>query len=214
MRTPVPGQPLVNVSGAPGDWDGALVLTLEGKVYVRLRPERLDALGSLCRAAGPDRVSDPRWWTAHGGAATVVGPGLHFYGDHIQGPADENTVRPITSDEASHLRDEVSAAEWDESGLGDSPLAVRGIHLGGQLAGAAVLREWGGVAADVGILVAPSFRRMGLARQLAYAICGEATREAGFVVWRSAHTNMASQRLAHGLGLEAYGSNLAAYLSE
>ena len=157
MRTPVPGQPLVNVSGAPGDWDGALVLTLEGKAYVRIRPERLDALGSLCRAAGPDCVSDPRWWTAHGGAATVVGPGLHFYGDHIQGPADENTVRPITSDEASHLRDEVSAAEWDESGLGDSPLAVRGIHLGGQLAGAAVLREWGGVAADVGILVAPSF---------------------------------------------------------
>ena len=72
MRTPVPGQPLVNVSGALGDWDGALVLTLEGRptfesdqnawTHWARFVERLGRTASQILAGGRLTGAQPRWW--------------------------------------------------------------------------------------------------------------------------------------------------------
>ncbi len=93
----------------------------------------------------------------------VVGPARHAFLDTDPGEVDG--VRDCEPDALEHLRVEVGAAAWNESGFADLEPDVDGCFAlvrAGRVVAAANLTPFDGAPRDVGVLVAPQCRGEGL----------------------------------------------------
>lgn len=155
----------------------------------------------------PTTVIDATWWNERLPTWSVLGPSCHAFTDHEPPPnlvRSSVDVHRVAKDALGGLRSLVSAAEWDESGLGgheDAP-AWRAVTADGDTAAGSILTPFDGLPADVGVLTAPPFRGSGAATAVAGAAVAFAAREFGIVRWRALTANLASRRVSEHLGFE------------
>ena len=72
--------------------------------------------------------------------------------------------------------------------------------------GGAVLTELAGAPRNIGLLVAPEARGVGIGTELGRAAASFAVRRHGYARWRCRDTNVPSARAADGLGFEPYAT--------
>lgn len=207
--------------GRLGDYEGWYVAWRGHGVHVSAPSSAGTEEVALLAGAQPEELRQPAFWQAFAQqrGLRVIGPATHHYLDVDPGvPDDVEQVDPVR---LTALRDAVSPADWEESGLPEA-IASRSVALAvwgttGEsgrpwvpaLLGGAVLRELGGAARDVGLLVADAARGRGVGRDLAQGAASYAVSWHGWAAWRCRETNHASLRTAAGLGFEPYATQLA-----
>lgn len=204
-----------------GDYAGWYVAWRADGVHVSC-PSTAAALDAASLAtASPAELQQPEFWQdfATQRSLTLVGPATHHYLDEDPGvPDDVEQVDPVR---LTLLRDAVDPEDWQESGLpeaidhGSPALAIWGATgESGRpwvpaLLGGAVLREAGGVARDVGLLVADDSRGRGVGHRLGRGAASYAVAWHGWASWRCRTANRASMSTAARLGFEPYATQLA-----
>ncbi|MCI0157983.1 hypothetical protein KNO15_14885 [Leifsonia shinshuensis] len=189
---------------------GIYVLSLGGTVRVRAPSLRRPEVEEISH----DVALDPRAWREVLGDASpvVLGPAAHYLGSASVAP----TIAEVHPDPAEVLRmvERIEPEEVEESGVVE-PDAIRfGLWHGKTLVAVSALGGWVGGHTDVGLLVAPEVRGLGLGRAVASVALSAATREAGIARWRCREDNAASVALAGSLGLQRYGRNLGIRLPQ
>ncbi len=188
---------------------GIYVLSLGATVRVRApklrRPEVERITSDVALDAGA-------WREALDDAASVVlGPAVHYLGSE--------SVAPIVAEahpdlgEVLRMAERIEPDEVDESGVVESDVLRFGLWRGKTLVAVSALSGWVGGRTDIGLLVAPDVRGLGLGRAVASVALNAATREAGIARWRCREDNAASVALAESLGLQRYGRNLGIRLA-
>jgi GNAT superfamily N-acetyltransferase len=197
--------------GHLGDYEGWYVAWRDSGVHVSA-PSTAEAgdVESLRHASAASLQEAAFWQTfADQRGLELIGPSTHFYLDDDPGLSDlVTTLRPEHMDA---LQDDVPPEQWVEGGMADdpSPELRFGVLRGGRAVAAAVLNDWRGKPGDVGVLVVPDARGRGLGTAVGRHAASYAVREHGIARWRAATTNLASMRIAEGLGFEAYATQLA-----
>jgi GNAT superfamily N-acetyltransferase len=200
-----------------GDYEGIYVAHRAAGCHVSL-PHYLDS--ETCESLsqqGHSRLRDPGFWqrlpeTAH---LSVLGPSVHSYTDRApspghQGAASGHEVVEARTDELESLRPFVDPAEWDEGGFSDETSALFVIRDGpGDVVAAANLTDFLDGPSDVGVLVHPGFRSMGLGRAVAAGATSYAVKHHGIARWRARVANTPSRKVAAALGFEDYCHQMA-----
>lgn len=189
---------------------GIYVLSLGGTVRVRApgrrRPEVEEISFDVALDAGA-------WREALGDASpSVLGPAAHYLGSGRVAPTIEE-ARPDIA-EVLRMVERVDPEEVEESGVVEPDIVRFGLWHGNTLVAVSSLSAWVGGHTDVGLLVAPEVRGLGLGRVVASVALNAALREAGIARWRCREDNAASVALAESLGLQPYGRNLGIRLPQ
>lgn len=184
---------------------GIYCIRRQGVVFV-------SAPGPLVRSVngwGPsvETVMDVQWWKSHLPGWLVLGPSVHSFLDQpdlLSVAVDETVVRDAGQEDLAHLRDQVTDAEWAESGFAGDDVAQAWVVTDwqDQPLAASNLTWFGDIPADVGVLVASSARGRGLATAAAAAAAGYAVEHHGVARWRALAINAGSRRIAARLGFE------------
>ena len=94
--------------------------------------------------------------------------------------------------------------EWSDAGFLKDEGRRFGATIDGELVGAANLASWGTGGEDIGVLVAPAYRGMGLGADIAAGAALVAFRAVDFVRYRYACSNGASAGVARRIGAQYY----------
>ncbi|MGQ0433128.1 MAG: GNAT family N-acetyltransferase [Microthrixaceae bacterium] len=150
------------------------------------------------RPAGSARVSGPSW---HGYLAREDAP--------MTSPTEVRRLDQADGRIMDDLRRLVGDDEWAEGGFVPIPDVLWGIEDDEGLAAAGNMTDFRGQAADVGLATRPNARGRGLATAVAKAMCCFAPAEVDILRYRALEGNLASLRVAQGLGFTGHGSNIA-----
>ncbi|MFC7597488.1 GNAT family N-acetyltransferase [Terrabacter sp. GCM10028922] len=154
-----------------------------------------------------DTVMDPQWWSDRLPDWLVLGPSVHSFLDRpafLPAASGGIAVRAARRDDLDRLIDQVTHAEWEESGFADDDDAHAWVALDqhGRPMAAAKLTVFDGVPADVGVLAAGIGRGRGFATAVAATAARHAVAHHGIARWRALATNAPSRRIAEKLGFE------------
>jgi GNAT superfamily N-acetyltransferase len=193
----------------PPNWVG--IVRIDGKALVTV-PDDVDA-DRLCAALqeiAVESVTEVEHLARVLPIAEVLGPAtLAYVSPEEFLPFDAPDVEQIENDNRGvvGLREAVSAAEADESGLAhiDSPAFV--LRKGDAFVSAAGYTTWIGMAAHVSVLTREDIRGRGLARQVASAVVKHALNQGLLPQWRARPA--ASRRVAQVLGFRELGAQLS-----
>lgn len=187
------------------DFDSVVVVHIDQFGLVGAPRSVMDVLRAAPRSALLDAAALAQLLPR--GAAAIGSADLLFT-DRTPPTSSIAAVTAGAQDVAS-VRNGVSAAEWDESGLdemehiwaaGVSPLGAAAI---------AGYRPWNGALAQLGVIASPEHRGAGFAYA---AATGAALADGLIAQWRSRRGNDASTRLAHRLGYAHLGIQSAVRL--
>lgn len=151
---------------------------------------------------------DVQWWQSHLPGWLVLGPSVHSFLDQpdlLSVAVGETVVRYAAQQDLARLRDQVTEAEWAESGFARDDVAQAWVVTDwqDQPLAAANLTWFDDIPADVGVLAAPTARGRGLATAAAAAAAaGYAVEHHGIARWRALTLNTNSRRIAARLGFE------------
>jgi GNAT superfamily N-acetyltransferase len=195
--------------GRLGSYDGWYVAWRGSGVHVSA-PTTADA-DDVASLAGESAVvlQQPDFWHAFGRqrGLQVRGPSVHAYLDVDPGPSDRVATSSVAELEELHV--EVGEADWEESGFADSPPVVFVLRDHGRQVAAANLNVLDGIPRDIGVLVAPHARGLGLASELGGHAASYAIRDSGLARWAAHVGNEASLRTGARLGFEPYVTQLS-----
>ena len=207
--------PGVTVSPSSDGWPGIVVAGDSTAVHVRCPEDVAGMLTARLSGLAPRLLWRPETWTRMSGlrVGAVLGPSVHAYADDVAAlPSADPRVREVPSDVVLALKPRVPPEEWAESGLTGEVLRAFSLREHDQVVAAAVLSDFDGMAADVGLLTDPLTRGRGHGRAVAAAAVRSALVEHGICRWRALATNLPSRGLAHRLGFTDFGANLAVRL--
>jgi GNAT superfamily N-acetyltransferase len=149
---------------------------------------------------------------------SAYGPILHHYlvdGRSLVPIAQAAGARRLNPGDAaalSRLRASVTHAEWTETGFTGQPALLFGIFEDGELMACANLTPGPEAASDVGIVVHPAARGKGYAMKIVAVAARQAIVMHGIARFRALKQSPGTLAIAHRLGFQHYGTNLAAYL--
>lgn len=193
------------------DHGGWWVVWHAGGVHVSL-PPGAEPPSAEDLAAG----SDPATWrrVAEERRLRVVGPSVHAYLDRdpLAPTAATVPVERVGAEAVSRLRRRVGAGEWQESGFGDLDPAADvcfAVRRGREVVAAANLTPYDGAPRDVGVLVSPGHRGLGLGRVVGRHAASFAVREHGLARWRARVGHHRSLAVAEHLGFEPVCTQLS-----
>jgi hypothetical protein len=195
--------------GRLGGYEGFYVAWRADGVHVstptEVDPDSVSALMSE-RAA---TLQDPNYWRrfAQARGLRVIGPSTHAYLDRDPGAVD--SVSTASDVDLRSLRETVQAADWTESGWDDAPPYRFGIRQDGRLVAASNLTLFHHRPRDIGVLVAPSVRGLGLSLPVAQHAASVAIRTHRFALWGARDSNAASVATSRRLGFDRWCSQLA-----
>jgi GNAT superfamily N-acetyltransferase len=192
-----------------GSYEGWYVAWREAGVHISA-PATAAAADVASLADQPfAELQQPGFW--HGFATRrglqVRGPSTHAYLDVDPGPSDRVTSISVT--ELSELRAAVGDDDWEESGFADDPPLAFVLREDGRQVAAANLNVLDGIPRDIGVLVAPHARGLGLGAEVGRHAASYAIRDRGLARWAARIGNEPSTRTAARLGFEPYVTQLA-----
>lgn len=190
------------------DLEAVVVVGVEGYGLAAAPPEHVELLRHAPPESLLDAVALARMLPAGAdpiGSADLLfadsSPRLTRIGACVSGPEDMAT-----------LRSQVSASEWQESGIEETERQWIAVAPAGSPAAVAGFKRWRSELAQMAVLASPAHRGAGFA----YATAAVATQEAvgvGLIAqWRSRQGNEASRRLAQRLGFTQLGVQVAVTL--
>jgi GNAT superfamily N-acetyltransferase len=201
-------------------WRGIYVLAFD-EAYSVFAPG--DLVGGVRRVTADydgEMLLDAKTWEALLGdhMRSGYGPILHHYLTDakplapIAAAAGARRLNPGDANALSRLRGSVSQAEWTETGFAGQPALLFGIFDGPDLMACANLTPGPDAATDVGIVVLPAARGQGLAMKIVAVAARQAILMHGIARFRALTRSAGTLAVAHRLGFEPYGANMAAYL--
>ncbi|WP_160008448.1 GNAT family N-acetyltransferase [Nocardioides sp. AX2bis] len=212
-----PHSPTSPLSVYGGWW---VVWSSTGGLHVSLPPGACEPDDELL--GDTHRRTEPSVWraVARERRLRVVGPSVHAYLDRApavvsttaSAAADGAEVRRWDPRDLTDLRDRVGPGAWGESGFRDvDPLTDHcfAVVIAGTVVAAANLTPFDGAPRDVGVLVAPPWRGLGLGARVGGHAAAYAVRHHGLARWRALSDNRASLTVARGLGFEPWCTQLA-----
>jgi len=168
---------------------------------------------------GDTLLEVPTWQALLGDhMRSAYGPILHHYLldakplAPIAQTAGARRLNPGDAEALNGLRATVSQAEWTETGFTGQPALLFGIFEGDRLMACANLTPGPDAATDVGIVVDPAARGRGYAMKIVAVAARQAILMHGIARFRALTTSPGTLAIAHRLGFQHYGTNLAAYL--
>jgi GNAT superfamily N-acetyltransferase len=198
--------------GRLGSYEGWYVAWRQDGVHVSA-PSSATAVevASLVEQPGPD-LQEPAFWRAFAQqrGLQLRGPSLHSYLDVDPGPSDRVTATSVG--DLTELEAVVDEADWEESGFADNPPLAFVLSEHGRQVAAANLNVLDGIPRDIGVLVAPHARGLGLAAEVGRHAASYAVRDSGLARWAARIGNEPSARAAARLGFEPYVTQLAVRL--
>jgi GNAT superfamily N-acetyltransferase len=201
-------------------WRGIYVLAFDDAVSVFAPTELVDGVSRAIADHERERLVETKTWQALLGdhMQSAYGPILHHYLRDarplasISQAAGARRLNPGDSAALAGLRSAVSHAEWTETGFTGQPALLFGIFEGDRLMACANLTPGPDAASDVGIVVHPEARGKGYAMKIVAVAARQAIMMHGIARFRALTDSPGTLAIAHKLGFEHYGTNLAAYL--
>lgn len=209
LHASVPAVPHEATFVERADFDAIVAVEIDGMLLVCAPPAALDIVRRARRETLLDAEAVARLFP---GVADPIGTADLLFterrprrGDHVATAAE---VADVTA-----VRGDVSAAEWEESGVGEMGRRWVVTASDGQPAAIAGFEPWRSEIAQLGIVSATHNRRAGYAYSVAAAAAGAAL-DAGLIAqWRSRQGNGPSLQLARRLGFVQLGVQAAVALN-
>ena len=201
-------------------WRGIYVLAFDKGVCVFAPKDLVNGVARATSDHEGDRLLEVPTWEALLGdhLRSAYGPILHHYlldARHlapISQAAGARRLNPGDAAALSRLRASVSQAEWTETGFTAQPALLFGMFEGDELVACANLTPGPEAATDVGIVVNPAARGKGYALKIVAVAARQAILMHGVARFRALTSSPGTIAIAHRLGFQHYGTNLAAYL--
>jgi GNAT superfamily N-acetyltransferase len=201
-------------------WRGIYVLAFDKATSVFAPTDLLAGVERAIADHDGDALLEASTWEGLLGSHlhSAFGPILHYYlldaGPlaPISQAAGARRLNPGDSAALSRLRASVTSAEWSETGFTGQPALLFGIFEGDDLVACANLTPGPEAASDVGIVVHPAARGKGYAMKIVAVAARQAILMHGVARFRALTQSPGTIAIAHRLGFQHYGTNLAAYL--
>jgi RimJ/RimL family protein N-acetyltransferase len=199
----------VGMHSGLGDHPGIVVIGRENAAHVSLPGWAGRKLAAALTQESPSDLLDRKFWkklraTEH---HHVAGPRIHaFTSTPLEMPGK---VEQIDASDIAHWRELVSRRKWEKSGFaGEVPVAFA-VRAGDDIAAAANLTLFRGVASDVGVLTHPKYRGKGYASRVARAAASYAVRNHELARYRADADDARAQSISTSLGFEPYFQHVA-----
>jgi len=209
----------------PEDWDDWLELLPVGAgTGIAVPPHLWDAVAAV-HAAHPANhlLNGADFQTAWGEPAARVGHFALYMLDRALfrpfTPDSRYTVRALTAADAAAFaafQARCSAPDLEESDIGLEQEAPYGVFDGSRMVAGASTYMWDGLV-DVGVLTDPDYRRQGLGKTAASAVCAHFVNdlaESRIVCYRHGLNNAGSRGIAESLGFSFYATAECVYCAD
>jgi len=182
------------------------------RLQIDCSPSLYGDLRSAVKGRATEEIFEPDFWRAALGARVerIIGPTYLGYKDIAVENSIDPHVRLLGVGEETlldHLRQGVSALEWEHSGLEDCEL-IAGYFLDGVLVAASGFEVWGGTLAHICVTTQSGIRNRGYGRACVRSVAQAAIKSGLVAQYQTLYENVASMAVARALEFEDYGQRI------